>query len=203
MKHLSATSLIVLIAVGVGCNDPTPAPSKEPGQTAATNVPAATAQAAKPHGEEHAKKGDVLDGCPGDESMCTGASSADQTHFGKAFELTATEPLVEATKRLGADAKPTKVQVSGTVDAVCQKKGCWMVLRDGDLTARVFTHAGGFFLPVGTSKGRKCKVEGELKEKTVTEKFAKHLEEDGAGDPTKIDGDRREWVMDATTIELL
>jgi hypothetical protein len=100
------------------------------------------------------------------------------------------------------DAAET-VQVTGTVDAVCQKKGCWMILKDGDVTARVFTHAGDFYLPVDTNKGRKVVVEGELKAKQVSQKFAQHLEEDKGGDPSKVTGPQRELVLDATSLTLL
>jgi hypothetical protein len=190
----------LLILVGnAGCDTP-PTPEKDaPPLAASAAAPAATVAAA-------ANADDVLSDCPGKDEAACGAierGASDQKHFGHAFELKTRESLSAATTRLG-DASPGEtVQISGTVDAVCQKKGCWMVLKDGDQSARVFTHAGNFFLPLDTNKGRKAVVEGMLKPKAVTEKFAKHLAEDKGDDPSTVSGDTREWVLDATSLELL
>ena len=93
--------------------------------------------------------------------------------------------------------------MSGTVEAVCKKKGCWMELRDGDTSAKVFTYAGEFFLPIDTAKGRKAVVEGTLKVKTMTQKFAKHLAEDQGVDPSTVTGPQKKLVIDAKSIKLL
>jgi hypothetical protein len=45
-------------------------------------------------------------------------------------------------------------------------------------------------------------VEGELEARTISEKFAKHLEEDRGGDPDAVEGDKRELVMNATAVAL-
>jgi hypothetical protein len=95
------------------------------------------------------------------------------------------------------------VQVSGTVEAVCKKKGCWMELKDGDTSAKVFTYAGEFFLPVSIAKGRKAVVEGKLKVKTMTQGFAKHLAEDQGEDPSAVTGPQKKLVIDAHSIKLL
>lgn len=177
-------------ALGViGCEQ-APAPTKD--------APPETAEAAKPEAAE------VMDECPGEQKDSCGdaqEAAADESRFGKGFALGEREALSAVTQRLKDDG--ATVQVSGTVDSVCAKKGCWMVLRDGDVTARVFTHAGDFYLPINTAKGRKAVVEGQLKAKTISEKFAKHLAEDKGEDPATVQGDQREWVMDATAIELL
>jgi uncharacterized protein DUF4920 len=174
-------ALVLLCA----CQDP-PAPTKD--------APAATAAAATAA---------PMSECPGHEDHACGAdappAAADQQHFGNPFQLAAAEPLA------GVAGKTDKrvVQVRGTVDAVCQARGCWMVLKDGDVTARVFTHAGNFFLPIGTNRGRAAVVEGELEARTVSESFAKHLEQDRGGDPAKVQGDQKELVIQATSVRLL
>jgi hypothetical protein len=185
-RHLIALSTLLF-----ACNNAPAPPTKDTAATAAA--------AAKP---------ELMEECPGeDKSSCGDQSpepaSADQKHFGGAFAVDKREELSAALKRLGDNSKGETVQVSGTVDAVCKKKGCWMVLKDGDITARVFTHAGDFYLPLDTNKGRKCIVEGALEPKTVSEKFAKHLAEDQGKDPSKVAGEQREWVLQATSIELL
>ena len=175
--------------------------------------PAATAKAegaAHPHGD------DVMSGCPGKEAhgdSCGGEAKSDtcggeaaakpaaaKDHFGADFSLAAAEPLSAAAAGLEEGAKT--LQVSGTVDSVCQKAGCWMVLRDGDVTARIFMKGHSFFLPRDIA-GRKALVEGEMKTKTLTEDFAKHLEQDKGGDPASVKGDQREIVMEATGVKLV
>ena len=92
--------------------------------------------------------------------------------------------------------------MKGTVDSVCQKRGCWMVLRDGETTARVFTHAGDFLVPVGTAKGRVAVVEGKLEARTMSKGFAKHLAEDEGKDPAQVAEPKRELVIQATAVAL-
>jgi hypothetical protein len=184
-----ALSILVLTCNLAACNQPAPPPPQKdaaaPGKVAAST--------------------EVLDTCPHAENgnTCSEAPAANaaQTHFGRPLQLANQEALATVAARVG-DAAET-VQVTGTVDAVCQKKGCWMILKDGDVTARVFTHAGDFYLPVDTNKGRKVVVEGELKAKQVSQKFAQHLEEDKGGDPSKVTGPQRELVLDATSLTLL
>jgi len=187
---------IAITTLMFACNNAPAPPTKD---TAATSPTAA----AKP---------EVMDECPGEDKSACGeqspepaSSDQDQKHFGGAFALDKPEALGAALKRLGdkSEGEGETVQVSGTVDAVCKKKGCWMVLKDGNVSARVFTHAGNFYLPLDTNKGRKCVVEGALEPKTVSEKFAKHLAEDQGKDPSKVAGEQREWVLQATSIELL
>jgi hypothetical protein len=193
--------LLVLVALAA-CNDP-PAPTKEPAAQAATAAAAQPGSTAAPLAEcpGHAKGSCGAEAAEAHHS-CGGESppaAADAQHFGNPFRLAATEPLSGAAGR----NEKRVVQVKGTVDAVCQKKGCWMVLKDGDVTARVFTHAGNFFLPIGTSRGRGAVVEGELEARTVKEEFARHLEEDKGGDPSKVKGDQQELVIQATSVKLL
>jgi len=194
--------LSVLVLACVGCDHNPATPSSETPRVA--EAPPKATPSATPNAQ--AKASDVMDGCPGeDQAMCGSIEqgSSDQSHFGKAFQLTKRETLTAAMARLAESKSGETVQISGVVDAVCQKKGCWMVLNDGEVSARVFTHAGKFFLPLDVNKGRKCIVEGTLEAKTVSEKFAKHLAEDEGKNPATVEGDKREWVVQATSIELL
>jgi hypothetical protein len=174
----------------IGCNH-SPTPKKD--EAAATASPEAPAA-------------DVMDECPSHaaDDSCADAeatTASDQTHFGQAFQLDQREPLSKVAARIG-DAEET-VQVTGTVEAVCKKKGCWMELRDGEASAKVFTYAGKFFLPVDTAKGRKAVVEGTLKTKTMTKKLAQHLAEDQGDDPSKVTGPVKKLVIEAKSISLL
>jgi hypothetical protein len=88
----------------------------------------------------------------------------------------------------------------GRVTQVCQAKGCWLVLADGDRYARVFS-GHGFFMPKDTTG--QAVVYGVLGERTVSEEFARHLAEDSGRDASTIVGEQVEFRIDATSVELL
>ena len=67
---------------------------------------------------------------------------------------------------------------TGEVTQVCQKKGCWMVLANGDVFARVDFDNHSFFIPKNTQG--QARVYGTLSLKELSEEKLKHLESDGA-----------------------
>jgi hypothetical protein len=96
------------------------------------------------------------------------------------------------------------IRMDGYIDDVCLKKGCWMVMRDGDAEVRVKFKDYSFFVP-RDSKGREVIVEGILTEKTISEEEAKHYAEEG-GDPEKaklIKGPQKTLAFTATGAEIL
>jgi hypothetical protein len=62
-----------------------------------------------------------------------------------------------------------------SITDVCQAKGCWLVIADGDKTMRIFTkdHA---FVVAKDSGGSLCELEGSVVTKTVSAEFVAHLE---------------------------
>lgn len=121
-------------------------------------------------------------------------------HYGTDFALTEAKPL--GSVLAGAtDGQELNVRVSGTIEKVCQKKGCWMVVKDGDVEARVVMKDHAFTVPVD-SKGKPAQVEGTLKVRVFTEAQAKHLAEDGGEDPSKVSGDKKELQLTATAVEI-
>ena len=81
--------------------------------------------------------------------------------YGK-FEMKG-EPitLTEAIKKNGEE-----VLVKANIGMVCQMKGCWMTLEDGETKARVdFDHA--FLIPKNSGK-KSAIVIGKIKEKEMT-----------------------------------
>ena len=86
-------------------------------------------------------------------------------------------PIAEAIQSFNADHTEAMV-FTGEVTQVCQKKGCWMVLTDGESFARVDFDNHSFFIPKD-SKGQ-ARVFGELSLKELSEEKLKHLESDGA-----------------------
>jgi hypothetical protein len=193
-RALFATALLVL-----GCDRGAPPLDKD---SANAPAPAASAPGASevldscPHGKSD---GECQDKSASEGHSCGGEAVPPANHFGSAFAKTSSEPLRAAAPRV--EKAPEVVQVSGVVESVCQKAGCWMVLKDGDTKARIFTKGHGFFLPRDIA-GKNAVVEGELAAKRVSEKFAKHLEEDRGGDPSKVKGEQEELVMNATAVAL-
>jgi hypothetical protein len=142
-----------------------------------------------PHAEEGCPHGEQADG----EGTLAAKSDG---HFGDPFANTT--DAVPLAKAIDADSKDG-ILVSGEVEAVCQKKGCWMVVKDGDVSARVLMKDHGFAVPMD-SRGKKVQVEGTLTSRTFNDAQVKHLEKDGGGDPDKVSGTRTEHVLTASGI---
>ncbi len=139
-------------------------------------------------------------GCPHHAEAGETVAAGAEGHYGSAFTL----EQAKALSALGEDVDKLadqKVQVSGTIDAVCQKKGCWMVIADGEVSARILMKNHGFAVPID-SKGKGAVVEGTLKVRTFNEAQVKHLEADRGGDPSKVSGSRRELVLTATGVKI-
>jgi len=86
----------------------------------------------------------------------------------------------------------------GRITEVCRKKGCWMVLTDGEIFARVRFKDYGFFVPVDTA-GRRSIVQGELAAVTLEPDQLNHYEED-AGRSGSFSEPRRAWEITATSV---
>jgi len=69
---------------------------------------------------------------------------------------------------------------TGNIGKVCQGSGCWMMLENNGITARVDFNKHSFFIPKDTQGT--AEVYGKLKSKTMSDKMRKHLKEDGAGE---------------------
>jgi hypothetical protein len=117
-------------------------------------------------------------------------------HFGTPFVLADAKPLATVlTAGIGTDA----VKVTGTVESVCQAKGCWMVIKDGDSQARVLVKDHAFAIPMD-GKGKAAVVEGTITSKELTQANVDHLKKDG--DPSVGDVPKTEYFLEATAVEL-
>jgi hypothetical protein len=127
-----------------------------------------------------------------------GAMPTESTgHFGAQFAIADAQPLSTV---LASGVPTDAVKVSGTVEAVCQKKGCWMVIKDGDKQARVLVKDHAFAIPMD-GKGKAATVEGTLEVKQLNEANVAHLKQDG-DDTLTGDGAREEYFLHATAVEL-
>ncbi len=72
-----------------------------------------------------------------------------------------------------------QAKVSGTVEAVCKKKGCWMNLVDGENEVFVKFKDYGFFMPLDC-EGQKLVMQGTAKvEETSVEELRHYAEDEG------------------------
>ncbi|MEM6643790.1 MAG: DUF4920 domain-containing protein [Bacteroidota bacterium] len=80
------------------------------------------------------------------------------------------------------NGSPELYKVRGVALDVCQKKGCWMTLKnEANQTIRVTFKDYGFFVPVDIS-GKEVIVEGLAQVEVIPEADARHYAED-AGQP--------------------
>jgi len=93
------------------------------------------------------------------------------------------------------------VKIRGQITEVCQKKGCFMVLTDGQNHARVTFKDYGFFVPKNSAP-RDAVVYGELTSKTLTAAQANHFEED-AGREARHTQSVTEYSIVASSVVIL
>jgi len=117
-------------------------------------------------------------------TICT-AHAQSAGHFGKE---------INDSKVIKASALPEKMgnktemeaKVSGTVESVCQVKGCWMKVKmaDGE-TMRVMFRDYAFFVPKDIA-GKTVVFEGEAQKKTVPVEHLQHYAKDAGKSQEEI-----------------
>ncbi len=94
------------------------------------------------------------------------------------------------------------VKVMGQVTEVCQARGCWMILVDGDTYARITFEDYGFFVPIETSMQRSV-IYGVLSEHVLSGEQAHHYAQDaGAQSTLKLEGEVKEYSIVARAVQL-
>jgi len=115
-------------------------------------------------------------------------------------QMPAGEATIIGTALGDVDTYAGKAQkFSGRITKVCQKKGCWMVLADGESHARVMFGRDDFFIPKDSSG--EAVVYGTLSAKVMSAATAKHLAEDEGKDPSEA-VETREFQIIATSVML-
>lgn len=152
------------------------------------------------HEEQAAAAQPAVEGCGAHAVTEPTKVEGGAAHFGESFAIAQPKTLGEALTG-AVDGQELSVRVSGTIEKVCQKRGCWLVVKDGASEARVVMKGGAFTVPTD-SQGKKAQVEGLLKVRIFTEAQAKHLAEDGGEDPSKVTGEKKELLITATAVEI-
>ena len=94
------------------------------------------------------------------------------------------------------------IKIRGQVTEVCQAKGCWMILVDGDTYARITFEDYGFFVPTETSMQRTV-IFGQLSQRTLSGQQAEHFAQDaGSQSKIKLEGEIREYSILARGVQL-
>lgn len=150
-----------------------PAPPQTPASQPA-NAPTSTTSSAIDNGSTPATR-DFTDA---DGTVRRGVALTD------AKPMTVTELIAGATTLSGKSVK-----VTGKVESVCAKKGCWFVIAGDKLEdrVRITFRDYKFFMPKNAA-GMSATIEGELKVSEVDVETAQHLEDErvmGSNEPAK------------------
>ncbi|HET6962716.1 MAG TPA: DUF4920 domain-containing protein, partial [Terriglobia bacterium] len=118
-------------------------------------------------------------------SLSFGAKDAGVRTFGKPLSIKKAVSLQEALQQ-PAKYQNQKVLLEGRISDVCQMKGCWMMLSDGERAIRIKFENYSFFVPKD-SRGRKVRAEGRLIQETLSEDMARHYatEQSTKSDPSE------------------
>jgi hypothetical protein len=109
----------------------------------------------------------------------------DANHFGKEIN---DKKAIEANALPAQMGDKTEMQakVSGTVESVCQVKGCWMKVKlDNGETMRVMFKDYGFFVPKDIT-GKTVVFEGEAQKKSVPVEHLQHYAKDAGQSKEEI-----------------
>jgi hypothetical protein len=102
--------------------------------------------------------------------------TAEREVYGAELAMKETTKLPDIMKDPKAfDGK--RVRVTGTIGDVCQKKGCFMFLKEGDAKTQVKFKDYAFFVPFDVA-GRTVVVEGTSQVKELSEAWRRHYAED-------------------------
>lgn len=91
------------------------------------------------------------------------------------------------TKMEDAEAGELNTKVSGVIEEVCQKKGCWMTLKKDDgSNMRVTFRDYGFFVPTDCA-GKEVVIQGTAQYDTTSVADLRHYAEDAGQSKEEIE----------------
>lgn len=139
-------------------------------------------------------------------SIAAIAQSDDAFRVGQTFggEVPMEEGAVTLTEAISSLERGESefVKIKGKITEVCQAKGCWMILVDGDTYARVTFENYGFFVPTETSMQRSV-VYGQLSERVLSGEQAEHYAQDAGSQSTlELHGEVKEYSIVARAVQL-
>jgi len=116
---------------------------------------------------------------------CTAQSTE---HFGEAIDREGAISFETLLENM-ADQDSMEAKVEGTVEAVCQMKGCWMNIKsaDSDVTSTMMVKFKdyGFFVPMDIA-GRKVVMQGKAVREITSVDELRHYAEDAGKSEAEI-----------------
>lgn len=107
---------------------------------------------------------------------CSAQKKQDYQSFGAKIDDKKTISIKKLVNAAKSENKPFKIR--GTVKDVCQMKGCWMTLENGNgIPVRVRFKDYAFFVPKDIH-GQEVVVKGVAVKKELSEKMARHYAKD-------------------------
>jgi len=131
------------------------------------------------------------------------AKEASVRTFGKPLSIKKALSLQEALQQ-PAKYQEQKVLLEGKISDVCQMKGCWLMLSDGERAIRIKFEGYSFFVPKD-SRGKKVRAEGRLIQETLSQDMARHFAEEQSTKtgPSQIKGPQRVVTFEAAGVAIL
>ena len=128
---------------------------------------------------------------------------AETSFYGEAFELPAERLSVSQVIEQGEALNGQTVTIQGEVADVCQRAGCWAVLREGELTIRILSRAHGYAMPKD-ARGRNFVATGTLQRKEVDpERTAHYASESEHPEAMPENGRTVMFILDASGVARL
>jgi len=106
-------------------------------------------------------------------------------YYGEEFDVDGAISYEDALASL-ADSDSLIVKITGSVNEVCQVKGCWMTMGNDETSMRVKFKDYGFFVPKDCS-GKSAVLNGIMKKEIVSIDEQKHYLEDAGAEQAEID----------------
>jgi len=137
-------------------------------------------------------------------------TSAGYVHIGDPLTLGEQAPVpVSAVLANPAGFAGKPIRIAGTVDKVCEKKGCWITMTDPAAKKELFvkftcSDEGGRIVPM-EAKGRPAIVEGTVTVREISEGEARHYAEDeGASKEAiaKIVGPQKQITVKSPAVQI-
>jgi hypothetical protein len=149
--------------------------------------------------------GKTADTASGAVSPPAATAAAPDDTFGGTITIprTISVTVSDAIEKTELHAKP--ILVRGTINDVCQRKGCWLMVTDGVEEMRVTFKDYAFFVPTD-SDGRNVMIEGVVTEEEISEGAAKHYASESmtadSASVNAIKGPQKIVTMEATAVAI-
>jgi predicted small lipoprotein YifL len=126
---------------------------------------------------------------------------AKEVFFGDKIDPAGAIPIAELKSQM-SDKKEMAVKVIAPIQAVCQKKGCWMDLSAADGSVRVTFKDYSFFVPKDAA-GKEAVVEGIAKVEETSVQDLKEYAKDAGKSKEEIEAitePKQELVLEASGV---